>query len=198
MGRPRQFSREGALQKAMPVFWKYGFARTSLIDLEQATSVNKSGLYTEFGSKEALFVACLKHYLETRASGSLLTAEPLGWRNIERFLEEAPSCTADLRGCFVVNSMTEVECLPPAAREVIEDGNATLKQLLRANVAAEKPKMDVTSLCDVIWAFFAGLCIEANLNPDKQRSRQKIKDFMAVLGTTQTRRANRRKKRLAV
>jgi hypothetical protein len=50
----------------------------------------------------------------------------------------------------------------------------------------------------VIWAFFAGLCIEANLNPDKQRSRQKIKDFMAVLGTTQTRRANRRKKRLAV
>src|SRR5215469_3150602 len=137
----------------------------SLPDLEQATGVNKSGLYTEFESKEALFVACLRYYLETRTSGSLLTAEPLGWGNIERFLEEAPSCTTDLRGCFVVNSMSEVECLPAAARELIEDGNAKLKQLLQANVAAAKPKMSVKSLCDVVWAFFAGLCIEANLNP---------------------------------
>jgi AcrR family transcriptional regulator len=69
MGRPRKFSREGVLQKALPVFWKYGFARTTLPDLEQATGVNKSGLYAEFDSKEALFLACLRHYLETR-SGS--------------------------------------------------------------------------------------------------------------------------------
>jgi TetR/AcrR family transcriptional regulator, copper-responsive repressor len=54
MGRPRKFSREGVLQKALPVFWKYGFARTTLPDLEQATGVNKSGLYAEFDSKEAL------------------------------------------------------------------------------------------------------------------------------------------------
>src|ERR1700692_95348 len=75
MGRPRKFSREGVLQKALPVFWKYGFARTTLPELEQATGVNKSGLYAEFESKEALFVACLRHYLDTRASGALLTAE---------------------------------------------------------------------------------------------------------------------------
>jgi hypothetical protein len=40
MGRPRKFSREGVLQKALPVFWKYGFARTTLPELEQATGVN--------------------------------------------------------------------------------------------------------------------------------------------------------------
>jgi AcrR family transcriptional regulator len=183
MGRPRKFSRESVLQKAMPVFWKYGFARTTLPDLERATGVNKSGLYTEFASKEALFLACLRHYLNTRESGALLMAEPLGWGNIERFLEEAPSCALDQRGCFFVNSMRELDCLPTEARKVIADGTAKLKQLLRANVGFEKPNMDVNSLCELISAFLSGICIEANLNPDRKRARRKIKHFMQMLRT---------------
>jgi hypothetical protein len=30
MGRPKNFSREEVLEKAMPVFWKHGFARPQL------------------------------------------------------------------------------------------------------------------------------------------------------------------------
>ena len=55
MGRPKNFSREQALAKAMPVFWKHGFSHNSLQYLEQATGVNKSGLYSEFRDKEDLF-----------------------------------------------------------------------------------------------------------------------------------------------
>lgn len=181
MGRPRKFSREGVLQKALPVFWRYGFARTTLPDLEQATGVNKSGLYAEFASKEALFLACLRHYFATRNGGTLLGAEPLGWGNIERFLEEAPSCAIDQRGCFAVNSMRELDGLPAEARKVIADGRAKLNQLLQANVAFEKPKMDVSSLSELIFAFFSGICIEANLNPDRKRVRRKIRNFMQML-----------------
>jgi AcrR family transcriptional regulator len=50
------------LTKAIPVFWKRGFADTKIEDLKEATGVNKSGLYSEFGSKE-IFVESLKHYL---------------------------------------------------------------------------------------------------------------------------------------
>ncbi len=52
MGRPKGFNREEVLEKAMSVFWRHGFADTSLQDLERATGVNKSGLYTEFRDKE--------------------------------------------------------------------------------------------------------------------------------------------------
>jgi AcrR family transcriptional regulator len=181
MGRPRKFSREGVLRKALPVFWKYGFARTTLPDLEQATGVNKSGLYAEFESKEALFLACLRHYHDTHSGGVLLMAEPLGWGNIQRFLEEAPSCAIDQRGCFSVNSMRELDGLPAEARKVIANGRAKLNRLLRANVAFEKPKMEVNSLCELISAFFSGICIEANLNPDRKRAQRKIWDFMQML-----------------
>src|SRR5712664_1647232 len=85
MGRPKQFNREGVLDRAIPVFWKHGFANTTVQDLEQATAVNKSGLYTEFKDKEDLFLASLQRYAQTRGA-EILTAQPLGWGNIERFL----------------------------------------------------------------------------------------------------------------
>src|SRR5260370_22051900 len=79
MGRPKNFNREEVLEKAMPVFWKHGFSDTSLQELERATGVNKSGLYSEFRDKEDLFVACLRHYLESQEKRGLLTNEPLCW-----------------------------------------------------------------------------------------------------------------------
>src|SRR6266446_3346573 len=45
MGRPKNFNRKGVLDRAIPVFWKHGFANTTLQHLEEATGVNKSGLY---------------------------------------------------------------------------------------------------------------------------------------------------------
>ena len=62
MGRRKLFTREDVLDKAIPVFWKHGLAETSVQDLEQATGVRKSGLYTEFKDKEDLFVESLRRY----------------------------------------------------------------------------------------------------------------------------------------
>jgi len=56
MGRPKNFNRKGLLAKALPVFWRRGFADASLHELEVATGVNKSGLYSEFQDKEDLFM----------------------------------------------------------------------------------------------------------------------------------------------
>src|SRR3981081_1398571 len=78
MGRPKLFSRKGVLEKALPVFWRRGFADTSLHELEVATGVNKFGLYSEFQDKEDLFMQSLQYYLENLEKKRLLTAEPLG------------------------------------------------------------------------------------------------------------------------
>src|SRR5258708_39705919 len=72
MGRPKGFRREEVLEKAMPDFWKHGFADTSLQGRERATGVHKSALYTEFRDKEDLFQACLRHYLEGQGKRGLL------------------------------------------------------------------------------------------------------------------------------
>ena len=113
MGRPKKFNREGVLEKALPVFWKRGFADASLHELEVATGANKSGLYSEFKDKGDLFMQSLQYYLESLEKKELLTAEPLGWNNIERFLKMGPCKMEGQKGCFAVNSMREFAILPP-------------------------------------------------------------------------------------
>ncbi len=126
MGRRRNFSREDVLTKAIPVFWKRGFADTKVEDLEEATGVNKSGLYSEFSSKEEIFVESLKYYL-TQRDGSVLRKEPLGWHNIRNFLKK--SCPAGKEaGCFAIYSIRELSIVPEEAHKVLSSSREALKK----------------------------------------------------------------------
>src|SRR5258707_2504786 len=164
MGRPKNFTRDAVLEKALPVFWRRGFADASLHELEQATGVNKSGLYAEFKDKEDLFVQSLRYYLESLEEKGLLTAEPLGWNNIERFLKIGPSSLAGQKGSFAVNSMRESAVLPREAIDLVTRSRSNLKQLLAKNIEAERPKMNPESLAQLVLTFFTGLSMEHNLS----------------------------------
>jgi AcrR family transcriptional regulator len=181
MGRPKNFSREEVLEKAMPVFWKHGFADTSLQELERATGVNKSGLYTEFRDKEDLFVECLRHYLEIQGKRGLLTKEPLGWKNVETFLKNGPLSHGDEQGCFSVNSMREFAILPDEAYAVVTENRVLLQRLLAMNIEAEKPRMAPSAIAEMVLSFFSGLCIERNLKSGKASANRKIENFMTAL-----------------
>src|ERR1700684_2834957 len=181
MGRPKSFSREEVLEKAMPVFWKHGFADTRLQELQRATGLNKSGLYTEFRDKEDLFVVCLRHYLETQEKRGLLTKEPLGWNNVENFLKNGPLSKGDQQGCFSVNSMREFAILPSEAYGAVTENRALLERLLTMNIAAEKPRMAPSAIAELVLSFFSGLCIERNLKSGKSSSTRKIDNFMTAL-----------------
>jgi TetR/AcrR family transcriptional regulator, copper-responsive repressor len=181
MGRPQNLSREKVLEKAMPVFWKHGFSDTSLQELERATGVNKSGLYTEFRDKEDLFVACLRHYIESQEKRGLLTKEPLGWKNVEAFLKNGPLNKGEQQGCFSVNSMREFAILPDEAYAVVTKNRELLERLLALNIEAEKPKMAPSAIGEMVLSFFSGLCIERNLKSGKASSTRKIENFMTAL-----------------
>jgi len=181
MGRPKNFSREGVLEKALPVFWKHGFANTSLQELEKATGVNKSGLYAEFADKGDLYLESLRHYLRKRREEEFLTAKPLGWNNIERFLKLAPCSLEGGKGCFSVNSMNQFAVLPPAAQEIVSKGRAFLKDLIARNVKAEKPTMKPTALAEMILTFFTGISMEQHLRVSKASMNRKVDDFMKAV-----------------
>ncbi len=107
-GRPRGFKPETALTQAMDVFWKDGFAATSLDDVSAATGLNRPSLYGAFGDKRALYLRAYSQYRKhvNEAFAPLFAAsEPLR-EKLKRILitaldlylsgEEGP------RGCFTV------------------------------------------------------------------------------------------------
>jgi AcrR family transcriptional regulator len=181
MGRPKNFSREGVLEKALPVFWKYGFADTSLQKLEKATGVNKSGLYAEFADKGDLYLESLRHYSRKRQEEEFLTAMPPGWKNIERFLKLAPYSLEGQKGCFSVNSMNQFAVLPRAAQEIVSKSRAFLKDLIARNVEAEKPRMKSTVLTEMILTFFTGITMEQHLKGSKATINRKVDDFVKIV-----------------
>src|SRR5260370_18688288 len=154
MARPRNFSREGVLERALPVFWKHGFADASLQELEKATGVNKSGLYAEFSGKEELFLESLRFYLDRMPQLALLMVEPLGRDNIERFLKLGPRNTEGQKGCFAISSMRELAILPRAAIQILARDRRQLKQLIARNIEAENPTLPVNTLPDLLIPFF--------------------------------------------
>src|SRR5512138_2575821 len=63
-GRPRAYDPDLALTKAMDVFWKDGFAGTSLDELSAATGMNRPSLYGAFGDKRELYIKAYQQYRE--------------------------------------------------------------------------------------------------------------------------------------
>ncbi|WP_027134625.1 TetR/AcrR family transcriptional regulator [Geminicoccus roseus] len=181
MARPRKFSRDGVLDKAIPVFWQFGLAGTNLQQLERATGVNKSGLYAEFDDKEDLFVAALQRYLETGPARRILAREPAGWDNIEQFLLQAPFATTGRPGCFSINSTRDVAGLPPRAVALIADHGRLRLQDIARNVRAERPDADAETIAGLIATFFSGACIDANLAADPDAHRVRVGQLMDML-----------------
>ena len=169
------------LEKALPVFWKHGFADASLRELEKATGVNKSGLYAEFSGKEELFLESLRFYLDRMPQLALLMVEPPGWDNIEQFLKLGPRNTEGQKGCFAISSMRELAILPRAAIEILGRSRVQLKQLIARNIEAEKPKADVNDLAGMVLTFFTGLSLEQNLKSSRTNTGRKVDNLMRVL-----------------
>lgn len=183
MGRPKKFSREEVLDKAMPLFWKQGYADTCLQDLEKATGVNKSGLYSEFKDKEDLYLSALRRYVETSDNRQILLEEPLGWHNIEKFLKgKLQACEqSGTKGCFLVSSMRDSELLHPEAAEMMAEGRRRLKQLFFKNIEAEKTRLPTEAVTELLSTFFSGICIEQSLKNSKASLIRKVDDFIAAM-----------------
>lgn len=181
MSRSKNFKREDVLVKSIPVFWKKGFTNTGLQDLEKATGVNKSGLYSEFEDKEDIYVESLRHYIESRGANDILEALPLGWNNIEKFLKMVFVCMEGQGGCYMASTIRELPVLPPEASEMVNQANALLKKSVLANIEKEKTKADPNILADIVMTFFIGISIEQNLKGSKASSQRKIENFISVM-----------------
>ena len=151
------------MQKTLPVFWKYGFSGTSLHQLEQATGVNKSGLYSEFEDKEDLFLHTLAYYYEHRGALSILTAEPKGYGNIERFLRLGDPQDNGCVGCFSANSLRETASLSRRVRDTISAYHHRLIPHIVENIEAEPHQLAAATIATIVMVFFTCYCIERNL-----------------------------------
>jgi TetR/AcrR family transcriptional regulator, copper-responsive repressor len=109
-GRPRAYEPEAVLRQALELFWKTGYAGTSLDDIAAATGVNRPSLKAGFGDKHAIYLQALADYWERKYATmreALEGDEPLEqalMRVYEAALSIYFSGGGRARGCFVVGT----------------------------------------------------------------------------------------------
>ncbi len=96
----------------MMLFWRKGYAATSMQDLVDALDINRFSIYNTFGDKQALFALTLKYY-EENVFGSLLKAlQPTdrGLESLENYLNtlaKGLNNQSSVSGCLLQNSLLE-------------------------------------------------------------------------------------------
>lgn len=63
-GRPRKFNEAETLQQIVQVFWKNGYAATSLDQIAAETGLNRPSLYAAFGGKKDMYLASIAQFAD--------------------------------------------------------------------------------------------------------------------------------------
>jgi AcrR family transcriptional regulator len=180
MGRHKEFDVEKTLDNALTVFWKKGFADTSMTDLEEATGLKKPSLYLAFGDKDGLFLASLNRYLDSFDATRVLLRHPLGWHNIEN-LFRAIARNSSKRGCFASISLREKEILPKEANKCIQSYFARVRQAYAENISAEGYK-DASAIVELLQSFQLGMVLSKSLSSEKDHS-EAVDRFLEIVGS---------------
>ncbi|GLZ15690.1 TetR family transcriptional regulator [Actinomadura sp. NBRC 104425] len=180
MGRTREFDVDAAVADAMDLFWRRGYAATSVQDLVAATGVGRGSLYAAFGSKDGLYEAALRRYAEESLGCMRQRLERGGpVRAVLRdlLLEVVDETVADpqRRGCLMTN--TAVERLPgdPLAGRVVGRALDLLAELVEAALRRGRdrgelpPDADVTALADFVVTTIQGLRVQGKAGADRRR-----------------------------
>jgi AcrR family transcriptional regulator len=170
VARQREFDRIDALNKALEVFWKKGYAATSTSDLLEAMQIGRQSLYDTFGDKRSLYLEALQQYGEDSVNDLLRHLQgdtPLG--AIDNMLQAfaARPKRENAKGCMGVNAISEFGTSDDAVN-ALRDASGTLlnravEALLReAAASGEIPAAtDITQAAAFVAATLSGMKVSA-------------------------------------
>jgi TetR/AcrR family transcriptional repressor of nem operon len=124
----KQFDRSRALERALRVFWKTGYEKSSMSVLLKGMGVQKGSFYATYGSKHKVLVEALHLYVKQRFDAFLAVSAgrpPLAAlrKHLDEVLRESIGSDRFM-GCFLVNCATE---LAPRDKEIREIVAVTLR-----------------------------------------------------------------------
>ncbi|WP_413735756.1 TetR/AcrR family transcriptional regulator [Sodalis sp. RH21] len=191
-GRPKQFDRDIALDKALEMFWRHGYEATSMADLVDATGAKAPTLYAEFGNKEGLFRAAVERYVTKFAEkGKALLTRPGSTVSeaIESFLRAAAVMFTDKTlpsGCFIICTSAALSASSEDVAQLLRTRHHlqenTLREFLSARQAnGELPAQTNTAvLAKYLACTLQGMSVQARDGATHEDLDSIVSTLMAV------------------
>ena len=192
VGRPREFDRAEALQKAMDVFWTRGYESTQVEDLLEAMGIGRGSMYAAFGDKRSLYLEALQAFCDQAIAfyrTKILTGPKTPIENLRSFI----SGWGDMidngrgRGCFISNALIEKSGTDEDVARLTSNAIKGEELLLRGvlSEAQENGQLDArkdpASLARAIVNARLGVTIQARLGASSAGVRGASEAMLALL-----------------
>lgn len=192
MPRTKQFNEEEVLNKAMELFWKKGFHATSIQDLVDYLGINRASIYDTYGGKNALFDKAFQNYREISFESlrTLLLSEPdikKGFRKLFQLAIEDTRTDALQKGCFVVNTITELVPGDSILLEKLKQNSANAEQLFTSYIqkGMEEGNIDASknakAIAFTLFTLFNGLRVLAKIEQNPQKLTEMVDTGLSIL-----------------
>lgn len=183
------FNLDDAADAAMRVFWRKGYAATSVQDLVDGTGLSRSSLYNTFEGKHGLFQHALQRYHgQTAANVAMLVKDgPAKERVRELLLDIVKDELAGEAccGCLVANTSLEMGGLDSAVTDLLAEHFGALEQALTGLMQRGQQQGDIKStaspeaLARFIVATIQGLRVLGRGLADQAQA-QRLQDVVDV------------------
>jgi TetR/AcrR family transcriptional regulator, transcriptional repressor for nem operon len=188
--RTKEFEPGEALDAAMQLFWRNGYAATSIRDLLDGMGIGYGSLYNTFGDKHALFLACLDRFRELRTSWIDEVLEDSGLSGIEEVFRRTVDGLVGFeprRGCLLANTAVELgphdaEVAAKISRYVRHTEAVFERAVIRAQEAGEIPAdRDPRALARFLVNALHGLRVLARVGTDRAVLEDAVRVALDVL-----------------
>jgi TetR/AcrR family transcriptional repressor of nem operon len=192
MSRNRSIDDDIVLERATAVFWRRGYAATSMRDLSEATGLGAAALYHRFTDKDRLFVEVLRRYadegLVERLARLSAMADPID--AIAGFLDELIDMSLtdpDRRGCLLVNTALDGAAISQAARDLVRQRLGEVEAFFHAQLRRARDarrigtEIDPGPAAEALLGTMLAIRVLARLDPERGRLRRLADSALASL-----------------
>jgi len=192
MPRVKLFDEDEVLTKAMNLFWKQGYSATSVQDLVNHLGINRASIYDTFGDKDKLFKKSFQFYRNQSREGLIQFFDDnsnvkVGFTQLfENAIQEAIN-DKERKGCFVVNTITELVPNDESLNEVLEINkqdfiNIFFEYLKKGKENGQlKTNQDLKSLATLFYTLYNGIRVVSKVRPNKKELTDSINVVLSLL-----------------
>ncbi len=192
MPRVKTFDENIVLNKAMNLFWKQGYSATSIQDLVSHLGINRASIYDTFGDKNALFKKSFELYRKQNREGLIQFFEKhpnvkTGFSKLFSLAIQEAVNDEDRKGCFVVNTTTELTPNDESLYRVLETNREDFMKIFFEYLKKGedngqlKSGQDLKSLAALFYTLYNGIRVVSKVNPDKKQLTGSIKIALSLL-----------------
>ena len=192
MPRVKTFNENEVLTKAMNLFWKRGYAATSVQDLVTCLGINRASLYDTFGDKEQLFKKSFELYRTTNKEGLIqfFKSRPNvkeGFAELFQNAIQEAITDKDRKGCFVVNTTTELIPNDENLLEILESNKQDFEMIFYEYLKKGKESgqlittQNLKSVASLFYILYNGIRVVSKVSTDKKKLNDSVNVALALL-----------------